>query len=109
MEQMLLQLGALNQRLQTTEQRFDSLSEDLKQVKDTSDEENRARKEDYKELKTQVTETKEMIKEMSDVFETLKSGIKVLGWLGNFAKWVGGIVAAGAAIYTFYEKLRGRA
>jgi uncharacterized protein YoxC len=41
------------------------------------------------------------------IFESMKSGVKVLGWIGIAAKWVGGIVGAIAAIYAFIQTLKG--
>lgn len=45
--------------------------------------------------------------EMLDIVKSVKGGFKVMGWLGTFAKWVAGIVAAFAAIYAFVQNIRG--
>ena len=38
-------------------------------------------------------------KELLEVFKAVKGGFRVLGWIGAAAKWLGGIAAAGTAIY----------
>ena len=45
--------------------------------------------------------------EVLDMFETLKEGIKVLGWIGGAAKWVGSIIALFAGLYALVQNLRG--
>ena len=46
--------------------------------------------------------------ELLDLFKSVKGGFKVMGWIGQFAKWFAGIAAAGAAIYAYVQSLRGR-
>lgn len=45
--------------------------------------------------------------EMVEMWRAAKGGIKVLGWLGRFAKWFAAIAAAFAAIYAFVQNIRG--
>ena len=45
--------------------------------------------------------------ELLDLFKSVKGGFKVMGWLGNFAKWFAGIAAAIAAVYAYVQSLRG--
>lgn len=45
--------------------------------------------------------------ELLDLFKSVKGGFKVMGWLGNFAKWVAGIAAAFAAVYAYVQSIRG--
>lgn len=45
--------------------------------------------------------------ELLDLFKSVKGGFKVMGWLGNFAKWIAGFAAAFAAIYAFVMTLKG--
>lgn len=37
--------------------------------------------------------------EFLEVFRAVRGGFKVLGWLGNIAKWVAGLAAAIAGLY----------
>lgn len=39
------------------------------------------------------------VREVLEMFQTVKGGIKVLGWIGNVVRWVGYIAAAGLAVY----------
>lgn len=41
--------------------------------------------------------------ELLDILSAGKGGLKVLGWIGAVFKWVGGMAAAGAAIYAFLQ------
>lgn len=62
---------------------------------------------------TRVThEIRELTQEIRDLFEMGKSGMRVLNWLGRAmtktAKWVGGMAAAGLAIWgAIYAFLHG--
>lgn len=42
-----------------------------------------------------------------EILNALKGGLKVMGWLGKFAKWVAAIAAGFAAIYAFVQNIRG--
>ena len=46
-------------------------------------------------------------RELLDLFSSVRSGLKVMGWLGALAKWVAGIIAAFAAVYAFLQNLKG--
>lgn len=46
-----------------------------------------------------------MTKEVVDLFSTLKGGFKVLGWIGNFAKWATGVGAALGLAYTWWHSI----
>lgn len=57
---------------------------------------------------TKITaEIAEGTTELLDLFKSVKGGFKVMGWLGNFAKWVAGIAAAFAAVYAYVQSIRG--
>lgn len=45
--------------------------------------------------------------EILSIFKSVKGGFVVMGWLGTFAKWVAGVVAIFAALYTFIENFKG--
>lgn len=53
-----------------------------------------------KTLESDLAENTIITVEVRDLLGAIKGGMKVLGWLGTFAKWAGGIAAALAAIYT---------
>lgn len=42
------------------------------------------------------------IKELLDLFSTVKSGLKLAGYLGGFAKWITTIAVAIGAVYASY-------
>jgi hypothetical protein len=47
-------------------------------------------------------------REVRELMELGRNGFKVLGWLGGAAKWLGGLAAAGGAIWTaFYMATHG--
>ncbi|WP_141104009.1 hypothetical protein [Noviherbaspirillum denitrificans] len=51
---------------------------------------------------TRLTEElKADTREFLEVFNAVKGGFRVLGWIGTGAKWLGGIAAAGTALYGF--------
>ena len=45
--------------------------------------------------------------ELLDLFKSVKGGFKVMGWLGQFAKWIAGVGAAFAAFYAIVQNIRG--
>jgi len=45
--------------------------------------------------------------ELLELFRSVRGGFKVMGWLGNFAKWVVALAAMFAAIYAFVQNVRG--
>lgn len=46
--------------------------------------------------------------ELLEIFHSLKGGFQVLGWLGLFAKWVGGVAGAVYGAWQLYLKYTGR-
>jgi hypothetical protein len=42
-----------------------------------------------------------------EILDALKGGFKVIGWLGTFAKWVGGIIGAIVAVWGFVRAIKG--
>jgi hypothetical protein len=49
-----------------------------------------------------VEDNSGILLELSDAFKTARGGFKVLGWLGTVAKWLGGVSAAGMALWGAY-------
>lgn len=45
----------------------------------------------------------EITTEVRDLFTAVKSGFKVLGWLGVAAKWVAGLVGVAASLYAAWH------
>lgn len=43
--------------------------------------------------------------EMVEMFKAMKGGLKVLGWFGTVAKWIGGIAVAVASVYAAWQAL----
>lgn len=57
---------------------------------------------------TKVTnQVKANTEELVDLLHFAKGGLRVLGWLGSFAKWVAAIGAGFAAIYAFIQNIKG--
>jgi hypothetical protein len=70
------------------ERRMDSLTEDIKANTD--------------EVKANTRLTEEIradTKEFLEVFKAVKGGLKVMGWVGTFLKWLSGVAVACGAIY----------
>jgi hypothetical protein len=61
-----------------------------------------------KALQTEQLQNNSMTKELLEAFQSVKGGFKVLGWIGNMAKWVASISAGGAAAWMFWERMTGR-
>jgi hypothetical protein len=59
------------------------------------------------DLKDQIQELKEGVGILLEILSATKGGIKFLGWLGVFAKWVGGIVGAIVAVWSFVRAIKG--
>ena len=53
-------------------------------------------------LEGQLTRNTDMTAELLDVVSAVKSGFRVLGWLGTAAKWLGYIAAGAGAVYTLF-------
>lgn len=47
-----------------------------------------------------------LLKEVLDIMTTAKAGFRALGWLGAVVRWVGGLAAAGAALWALYQSIR---
>jgi hypothetical protein len=43
--------------------------------------------------------------DLVEMFKALKGGLKVLGWFGTVAKWIGGIAVAVASVYAAWQAL----
>lgn len=43
--------------------------------------------------------------ELLDIFKSIKGGIRVIGWIGAAAKWVGGLLGAALAIWAFIQSI----
>lgn len=46
-------------------------------------------------------------REMLEIFQAVRGGFKVLGWLGAVAKWVGGVLGAVGALYAAWHHSTG--
>ena len=59
-------------------------------------------------LETGVAENTVITTEVRDLLTALKGGLRLAGWLGSAAKWLGGLAVAGAGLYTaFYMLMHG--
>lgn len=50
-----------------------------------------------------MSQTQKDVREMLEVFTSVKGGMVVLGWLGTFAKWVWPIIAIGIAVWIYIK------
>lgn len=50
-----------------------------------------------------MNQTQADIREMLDVFTSVKGGMVVLGWIGTVAKWVWPIIATGIAVWVYLK------
>lgn len=48
------------------------------------------------------------LQEILDIFNSLKGGFKVIGWLGAIAKWVSVVAAGAAAAWAYWHKVLDR-
>ena len=48
-----------------------------------------------------MSQTQTDVREMLDVFVSVRGGMQVLGWLGMVAKWLWPVIAVGIAITVF--------
>ena len=60
--------------------------------------------EKYTELSGKIDTNTGLTQEIVDIFSALKGGIRVIGWVGNLAKWTSGVAVAVGAIYVFWKK-----
>ena len=47
------------------------------------------------------------VRELLEIFQAVKGGFKVLGWLGTAAKWVAALVGAAGAVYAAWHTATG--
>lgn len=64
--------------------------------------------EEFKGIQIEINRNTAMTQELLDLFQSVRGGFKVLGWLGNLAKWVGGLAAGCYGIYTYWLKVTGK-
>jgi len=63
---------------------------------------------EFKLIQVEIVRNTEMTQELLTLFQSVRGGFRVLGWLGNLAKWVGGLAAGCYGIYTYWQKFTGR-
>ena len=51
-------------------------------------------------IETSITENTGITVEVRDLLTALKGGLKVAGWIGHAAKWVGAVAIAGSAVWS---------
>jgi len=54
------------------------------------------------EIRKELAESTAIIREMRDILVTVKSGARMLGWVGAAIKWLSGVVAAGVALWAAF-------
>ena len=54
------------------------------------------------EIRKELAEGTAIIREMRDILVTVKSGARMLGWVGAAIKWLSGVVAAGVALWAVF-------
>ena len=59
-------------------------------------------------LQEEQTQNNAMTQELLTAFQSVKGGFKVLGWLGNVAKWVASIAAGTTAAWVLWERMTGK-
>lgn len=50
-----------------------------------------------------MLETQKMMRELVDLFNSLKGGITVIGWIGVFIKWLWPIAATALAVWVYLK------
>lgn len=53
-----------------------------------------------RDMRTELADNTAVTTEVKQLLEAGKNGLKVLGWIGVGAKWVGGLAAAITALWT---------
>ena len=48
-----------------------------------------------------MSQTQSDVREMLEVFQSVKGGMTVLGWIGTFAKWLWPVIAIGIAMWIY--------
>ena len=53
-------------------------------------------------MERELRENTIITRELRDILVTVKSGARMLGWLGAAIKWLSGVVAAGVALWAVF-------
>jgi hypothetical protein len=53
-------------------------------------------------MERELRENTIITRELRDIMVTVKSGSRMLGWLGAAIKWLSGVVAAGLALWAMF-------
>ena len=60
-------------------------------------------RDELSEVRALALQTAKNTADLVEFWQTVQGGIKVLGWLGKFAKWAGGIAAGFTAVFAAYQ------
>ena len=105
--EMEIGLGATNQVIAQAVDRLDKLANDVHTMKGSMagntqmTQETLAGIDAIKALIAQLDIPS--LREMADAVNTMKGGIRVLGWLERPAKWIAAIAGAAAALYALWK------
>lgn len=53
-------------------------------------------------MERELKENTSITRELRDILVTVKSGARMLGWVGAAIKWLSGVVAAGIALWAVF-------
>ena len=53
-------------------------------------------------MERELRENTRITRELRDIMVTIKSGARMLGWVGAAIKWLSGVVAAGVALWAVF-------
>lgn len=53
-------------------------------------------------MERELRENTIITRELRDIMVTVKSGARMLGWIGAAIKWLSGVVAAGVALWALF-------
>ena len=53
-------------------------------------------------MERELRENTRITRELRDIMVTIKSGARMLGWVGAAIKWLAGVVAAGVALWAVF-------
>ena len=53
-------------------------------------------------MERELQENTSITRELRDILVTVKSGARMLGWVGAAIKWLSGVVAAGIALWAVF-------
>ena len=53
-------------------------------------------------MERELRENTIITRELRDIMVTIKSGARMLGWVGAAIKWLAGVVAAGVALWAVF-------